>query len=37
MESENNQDWANLKRYEDENLSLGRPQENEKRGVFMGD
>ena len=37
MESENNQDWANLKRYEDENLSLGHPQENEKRVVFMGD
>ena len=37
MESENNQDWANLKRYEDENLLLGDPQENEKRVVFMGD
>ena len=37
MESENNQDWPNLKRYEDENLSLGYPQENEKRVVFMGD
>ena len=37
MESENNQDWPNLKRYEDENLSLGDPQENEKRVVFMGD
>ena len=37
MESENNQDWPNLKRYKDENLSLGYPQENEKRVVFMGD
>ena len=37
MESDNNQDWPNLKRYEDENLSLGYPQENEKRVVFMGD
>ena len=37
MASENNQDWPNLKRYEDENLSLGHPQENEKRVVFMGD
>ena len=37
MESESNQDWPNLKRYEDENLSLGHPQENEKRVVFMGD
>ena len=35
MESDNNQDWPNLKRYEDENLSLGYPQENEKRVVFM--
>ena len=26
-----------MKRYEDENLSLGHPQENEKRVVFMGD
>ena len=37
MESENNQDWPNLKRYEDENLSLGHPQKDEKRVVFMGD
>ena len=37
MESDNNQDWPNLKRYEDENLSLGYPHENEKRVVFMGD
>ena len=37
MESDNNQDWPNLKRYEDENLSLGYPQENEKRVVVMGD
>ena len=37
MGSENNQDWPNLKRYKDENLSLGYPQENEKRVVFMGD
>ena len=37
MGSDNNQDWPNLKRYEDENLSLGYPQENEKRVVFMGD
>ena len=37
MELDNIQDWPNLKRYEDENLSLGHPQENEKRVVFMGD
>ena len=37
MESGSNKDWPNLKRYEDENLSLGDPQENEKRVVFMGD
>ena len=37
MESDSNQDWPNLKRYENENLSLGYPQENEKRVVFMGD
>ena len=37
MEAENTQDWPNLKRYEYENLSLGHPQENEKRVVFMGD
>ena len=37
MVLESNQDWPNLKRYEDENLSLGHPQENEKRVVFMGD
>ena len=37
MESDSNQDWPNLKRYEDENLSLGYTQENEKRVVFMGD
>ena len=37
MESDSNQDWPNLERYEDENLSLGYPQENEKRVVFMGD
>ena len=37
MESDNIQDWPNLKRYEDENLSLGNPQEKEKRVVFMGD
>ena len=37
MDSDNIQDWPNLKRYEEENLSLGHPQENEKRVVFMGD
>ena len=37
MESDNIQDWPNLKRYQEENLSLGHPQENEKRVVFMGD
>tara|TARA_Y100000591_G_scaffold47060_1_gene35484 strand:+ start:109 stop:750 length:642 start_codon:yes stop_codon:yes gene_type:complete len=37
MESDSNQDWPNLKRYEDENLSLGYPQENERRVIFMGD
>ena len=37
MELDNIQDWPNLKRYEEENLSLGHPQENEKRVVFMGD
>ena len=37
MESDSNQDWPNLKRYEEENLSLGYPQENERRVIFMGD
>ena len=37
MELDNIQDWPNLKKYEKENLSLGHPQENEKRVVFMGD
>mgnify|MGYP007000445865 CR=1 len=27
MELDNIQDWPNLKRYEEENLSLGHPQE----------
>lgn len=31
-----NDDWANLKRYKEENLNLGLPAENENRIVFMG-
>ncbi|MDP6190595.1 MAG: hypothetical protein QF872_07295, partial [Gammaproteobacteria bacterium] len=31
------QDWPNLKRYADENQTLGLPQANEKRVIFMGD
>ncbi|MBI1769094.1 MAG: SGNH/GDSL hydrolase family protein [Bacteroidetes bacterium] len=30
------QDWANLKRYEEENKMLGAPKPEEKRVVFMG-
>lgn len=30
------QDWAQLKRYADENTKLGTPMEKEKRIVFMG-
>ncbi|WP_316789812.1 hypothetical protein [Pedobacter frigoris] len=30
------QDWANLKRYQDENAKLGAPASNENRVVFMG-
>tara|TARA_B100000900_G_scaffold342757_1_gene306272 strand:- start:137 stop:778 length:642 start_codon:yes stop_codon:yes gene_type:complete len=37
MESDNDQDWPNLTRYKNQNSSLGPPQENEKRVVFMGD
>ena len=36
MESDNNQDWPNLKRYEDENQNLGPPKKNENRVVFFG-
>ena len=31
------QDWPNLKRYADKNQTLGLPQANEKRVIFMGD
>ena len=31
-----NDDWANLNRYKEENLKLGLPSENENRIVFMG-
>ena len=37
MESGSNQDWPNLKRYEDENQNLGPPRKNENRVVFLGD
>tara|TARA_B100000900_G_scaffold271213_1_gene231630 strand:- start:10 stop:651 length:642 start_codon:yes stop_codon:yes gene_type:complete len=37
MESGSNQDWPNLKRYEDENQKLGPPKKNENRVVFLGD
>ena len=37
MEQDINQDWPNLKRYADENQTLGLPQANEKRVIFMGD
>ena len=30
------QDWANLKRYQDENAALQAPAKKEKRVVFMG-
>ncbi|MFA5044847.1 MAG: SGNH/GDSL hydrolase family protein [Paludibacter sp.] len=32
----NAQDWANLKRYQDENAALATPAKNENRVVFMG-
>ena len=31
-----NDDWANLNRYKEENLNLGLPADNENRIVFMG-
>lgn len=31
-----NDDWANLNRYKEENFKLGLPSENENRIVFMG-
>lgn len=31
-----NDDWANLNRYKEENLNLGLPADNEYRIVFMG-
>lgn len=31
-----NDDWANLNRYKEENLNLGLPANNENRIVFMG-
>lgn len=31
-----NDDWANLNRYKDENFKIGSPAENENRIVFMG-
>lgn len=31
-----NDDWANLNRYKEENLNLGLPAKNENRIVFMG-
>ena len=31
-----NDDWANLNRYKEENLNLGLPVDNENRIVFMG-
>ena len=37
MESDSNQDWANLTKYKNQNFALAVPQENERRVVFMGD
>ena len=34
MESDNNQDWPNLKRYEDENLSLDIQRKRKKSCVY---
>jgi len=36
QEISNAQDWANLKRFRDENIKLGPPLPGEKRIVFMG-
>ena len=37
MEDDKILDWSNLARYQDENRSVGLPEEGEKRVVFMGD
>lgn len=34
--AQQNQDWANLSRYREENAKLAKPSRNEKRVVFMG-
>ena len=37
MEDSKALDWANLARYEDDNLKVGLPKKDERRVVFMGD
>ena len=37
MEDSKSIDWANLARYEDDNLKVGLPKKDERRVVFMGD
>ena len=37
MEESKSLDWANLARYEDDNLKVGLPKKDERRVVFMGD
>ena len=37
MEDSKSLDWANLARYEDDNLKVGLPKKDEGRVVFMGD
>ena len=37
MEDSKSPDWANLARYEDDNLKVGLPKKDERRVVFMGD
>ena len=37
MEDSKSLDWANLARYEDDNLKVGLPKKDERRVVFMGD
>ena len=37
MEDSKSLDWANLARYEDDNLKFGLPKKDERRVVFMGD
>ncbi|RPH03559.1 MAG: acylhydrolase [bacterium TMED46] len=37
MEDSKSLDWANLARYEDDNLKVGLPKKDERSVVFMGD